>query len=270
MDSPPQPSPSTPRLLQCLRTVGRQLQACLRNSFSTKSPPSTASTQPVGRDESLVKLRSPSELLLHNGFNSPPVPSSPMCRNSPSGKDCLHEEGEEQEEENKPYQPLEDDQTQQVSRHSARTQESPLPTVKPKPKTTSDRFFVGDFAESQRKIEKLIYANIARKKAQTPKIDVFRLDEQRRVPTANDDGLPRRMIDAIYINKFDGNRLLTSDQSKHECSICCTQFKDDDPVKTLQCLHSFHQQCIDEWFGKKSTCPDCKFNLRTLNITQLV
>lgn len=198
------------------------------------------------------------------------------------------EGGEEQEqsEEGKDYHELEEPQEIDYRvpeyRYSARLPYgSPKSSSKKKesgrmkPKTATDRFFTGTFAESQKEIEKMIYDNIERKRLQKDKsqIDVYRLGEGHhlQVEADSDEGLPQRMIDSIFTNKFDGNRLKSlDDPSKHECSICCIQYIDDDDIKTLQCLHTFHKNCIDEWFQKKSTCPDCKFNLRTLNITQLV
>ena len=47
------------------------------------------------------------------------------------------------------------------------------------------------------------------------------------------------------------------------CAICVDEFVNGDSIKTLQCGHIFHVNCIDEWLGKySSVCPLCKSNLR--------
>ena len=46
--------------------------------------------------------------------------------------------------------------------------------------------------------------------------------------------------------------------SEEQCSICCTEFRADSPVRELACGHWFHKPCIDTWLVKYSTkCPLC-------------
>lgn len=40
------------------------------------------------------------------------------------------------------------------------------------------------------------------------------------------------------------------------CSICLEELESN--VRTLECLHSFHTQCIDTWKNKNRTCPTCR------------
>ena len=44
------------------------------------------------------------------------------------------------------------------------------------------------------------------------------------------------------------------------CIIC----QDDiylDIIRTLQCSHSFHIECIDTWFTENNKCPQCRFEI---------
>lgn len=134
-----------------------------------------------------------------------------------------------------------------------------------------------NMTEDQLRIQRILYERIVRKNQQSSaeKVDVFRLGTgdgpNHPIPLVfSDEGLPQRMIDAIITNRFHRSMLRTDDPSKLECSICCTDFKEGDEIKILQCLHTHHKTCIDEWFTKKSVCPDCKFNMRTLNMHQLI
>lgn len=117
-------------------------------------------------------------------------------------------------------------------------------------------------------VQHLLMERIARKNSQSPsRVDVF--DLKRSVPAeASQEGLSQRLVDSIITNKYSKSAIKSDDPSKHECSICCVDFREGDDIKILQCLHVHHKKCIDEWLLKRSICPDCKFNLRTLQLHQ--
>jgi len=47
-----------------------------------------------------------------------------------------------------------------------------------------------------------------------------------------------------------------------KCLICMSKYKAGDVVKTLPCIHYFHQKCIDAWFSTShSTCPECRHSI---------
>lgn len=52
------------------------------------------------------------------------------------------------------------------------------------------------------------------------------------------------------------NRLLQEAQA-----VCLEPYARGDGVRTLPCLHQFHQICIDQWLGSSSNCPVCKYDL---------
>lgn len=49
------------------------------------------------------------------------------------------------------------------------------------------------------------------------------------------------------------------------CTICLSIYTDDDMITTLKCRHSFHEECINEWYATSNTesesvganCPCC-------------
>lgn len=43
-----------------------------------------------------------------------------------------------------------------------------------------------------------------------------------------------------------------------QCSICLTDYTENDKVKILPCKHHFHCTCVDEWFIIDDICPLCK------------
>jgi hypothetical protein len=47
------------------------------------------------------------------------------------------------------------------------------------------------------------------------------------------------------------------------CSICLLEFeRGDQCVVVPSCQHCFHEECIGEWLGTKSTCPYCRHNIQ--------
>jgi Ring finger domain len=94
--------------------------------------------------------------------------------------------------------------------------------------------------------------------------------EQMRNRPLSEQGLAQWQIETIMSTKFDRSRLNTTDKGKLECTVCLVGFKDGDVLKTLQCLHCYHGKCIDDWLSKRSTCPTCNFNMRSIDFDQLM
>lgn len=49
-----------------------------------------------------------------------------------------------------------------------------------------------------------------------------------------------------------------SKQVDRKCSICQEEYEDDDEMGKLDCGHSYHIQCIQQWLAQKKSCPVCK------------
>ena len=44
-----------------------------------------------------------------------------------------------------------------------------------------------------------------------------------------------------------------------QCAICHEQYLDNENVRKLTtCSHSFHSQCIENWFNEQYNCPICR------------
>ncbi|KAL6121706.1 hypothetical protein NUSPORA_01336 [Nucleospora cyclopteri] len=50
----------------------------------------------------------------------------------------------------------------------------------------------------------------------------------------------------------------------HRCTICYDDYKHGCKVKILPCDHHFHNECIEEWFNVKDSCPLCKKSINML------
>ncbi|KAL0480391.1 E3 ubiquitin-protein ligase Arkadia [Acrasis kona] len=64
--------------------------------------------------------------------------------------------------------------------------------------------------------------------------------------------------------KFKIENLEQVPQDNKECMICFDEFKEQDEVRRLPCLHLFHVPCIDKWLLSNSTCPICKTDVKEM------
>eukprot|EP01059_Diplonema_ambulator_P022954 TRINITY_DN38311_c0_g1_i1.p1 TRINITY_DN38311_c0_g1~~TRINITY_DN38311_c0_g1_i1.p1 ORF type:complete len:120 (+),score=0.26 TRINITY_DN38311_c0_g1_i1:2-361(+) len=66
-----------------------------------------------------------------------------------------------------------------------------------------------------------------------------------------------------------GNTTLTptTATTRYECAVCVAPLNapENSFVRTLPCLHSFHQHCIDNWITTRPSCPVCRSDINTLN-----
>lgn len=70
-------------------------------------------------------------------------------------------------------------------------------------------------------------------------------------------------VDVIKELKNNGNH--NSDQGCNElCGICQEDYKINDTIRILPCMHNFHAECVDRWFQQNVTCPICRADLRDI------
>ncbi|OAY81564.1 Receptor region, transmembrane domain- and RING domain-containing protein 1, partial [Ananas comosus] len=64
------------------------------------------------------------------------------------------------------------------------------------------------------------------------------------------DVLPCFTFKSAYLN---GKRI------EETCAICLEDYRDEEMLRILPCLHEFHLACVDSWLTKWGTfCPVCK------------
>jgi hypothetical protein len=68
----------------------------------------------------------------------------------------------------------------------------------------------------------------------------------------------------INNNNDDDNISLKSFNSIN-CSICLESLNNNSTNTTLQCYHTFHTDCINQW--NNNTCPLCRTNISSTEIT---
>jgi hypothetical protein len=69
-------------------------------------------------------------------------------------------------------------------------------------------------------------------------------------------GVPRSTLNQLPSRIFHSSR-----DKADQCSICIENFRTGDKVRTLPCLHQFHEICVDHWLRSKNTCPICKHTI---------
>jgi len=71
------------------------------------------------------------------------------------------------------------------------------------------------------------------------------------------ESVPRgiKKLDHLPLLVYVGQELPVSQTS---CAICMTEFVKDENLRSLQCSHHFHRECIDKWLSVGTTCPVCK------------
>lgn len=66
----------------------------------------------------------------------------------------------------------------------------------------------------------------------------------------------------IYFGRNDKFKVELQDIPIHQfCSICRENFEYIDITRQLTCKHIFHINCIDTWFTKNKTCPECRYEI---------
>ncbi|KAL4499065.1 hypothetical protein ABPG72_016967 [Tetrahymena utriculariae] len=77
---------------------------------------------------------------------------------------------------------------------------------------------------------------------------------------SNDGGLNEQQLKDFPIHKFQKRAGMSQDLLS--CPVCLCEFEEGEEVKILDCCHSYHSQCIDEWLKKNTHCPVCKKDMK--------
>lgn len=107
-----------------------------------------------------------------------------------------------------------------------------------------------------------LLARLPRNRDGTLNLDA--MEELGRQMEAEARGAPALMIDLLPTRVFQSRTLPGSADRKEEhtqCLVCLSDFEDGEVLRTLPCLHAFHQTCVDTWLRSNRTCPVCKLSI---------
>ena len=71
-----------------------------------------------------------------------------------------------------------------------------------------------------------------------------------------DHGIDDNTIKTYPVSKIKDISKLTDE--KKRCCICLENFKKNDEIMNLPCVHIFHSNCIKKWMKRQDICPICK------------
>jgi len=59
-------------------------------------------------------------------------------------------------------------------------------------------------------------------------------------------------------------------ENNSTCPICLEDFSEGEIASILPCYHIFHRNCIEPWFKKQNSCPNCRIdnNYKTNSLTK--
>lgn len=90
--------------------------------------------------------------------------------------------------------------------------------------------------------------------------DLLELAEQ--LGPARPQGLSKEVISNLPLREVEAGVSDVNFSSK--CVVCLSEFEVGEKVRTLPCVHEFHQPCIDQWLEGHRTCPICRVEIRTM------
>lgn len=93
-------------------------------------------------------------------------------------------------------------------------------------------------------------------------------DEDSPANGLNQDTIDRTTV-VSTVNEGSVSKLLgtaSSDGEHSQCMICVEPFAKGDVLRTLPCLHRYHQRCIDEWLKRSNACPICKHDVTETSV----
>lgn len=92
--------------------------------------------------------------------------------------------------------------------------------------------------------------------------DLLELAEQ--LGPARPQGLSKEVISNLPLREIETEMNITDVNFSNKCVVCLSEFEVGEKVRTLPCVHEFHQPCIDQWLEGHKTCPICRVEIRTM------
>ena len=89
----------------------------------------------------------------------------------------------------------------------------------------------------------------------------MRLMEARRGGNGLTRGASRQCIERnTFPHKYHKRRVTPEEEEEEDkCTICLSEFEEEEDVRRLPCMHLFHVECVDQWLGQNKRCPICRY-----------
>ncbi|KAF4518256.1 hypothetical protein B566_EDAN010402, partial [Ephemera danica] len=95
--------------------------------------------------------------------------------------------------------------------------------------------------------------------------DYMRIAEQRRLAQMNHGASQDTIERCTFPHKYKMRKRNTDDleDTTEKCTICLSEFEEDEDVRRLPCMHLFHVECVDQWLSTNKRCPICRVDIET-------
>ena len=101
--------------------------------------------------------------------------------------------------------------------------------------------------------------------------EYMRMMDARRAGSGLNRGASRNCIERnTFPHKFckRGSTAGAGEEEEEEeeadkCTICLSEFEQEEDVRRLPCMHLFHVECVDQWLGQNKRCPICRLVAQT-------
>ena len=61
--------------------------------------------------------------------------------------------------------------------------------------------------------------------------------------------------------KINNNKEIKNKDDDNLCIICLSNYDNNHKIKTLKCNHTLCENCFEQWYKIKESCPVCRRNL---------
>lgn len=91
--------------------------------------------------------------------------------------------------------------------------------------------------------------------------EYMRIVEQRRWPVNR--GASQTTIERnTFPHKYKKvQKCADPDDNIEKCTICLSEFEENEDVRRLPCMHLFHIECVDQWLTTNKRCPICRVDI---------
>lgn len=71
-------------------------------------------------------------------------------------------------------------------------------------------------------------------------------------------GFSKPPVDEAVLQKVTTVTQYKRGDEAGQCAVCLADYEPGDALRHLECTHSFHMVCVDQWLAQSGQCPVCK------------
>lgn len=88
------------------------------------------------------------------------------------------------------------------------------------------------------------------------------VDHRHRLPVVTRGATQNTIEKNTFPHKYKKmKRVDPSEDNLEKCTICLSEFEEEEEVRRLPCMHLFHVECVDQWLSTNKRCPICRVDI---------